>query len=275
MASKSRNLPKLGEIMREASSMPVVILAGGQGFRSAEDVQFHPKPMSMIGNRPLLWHLLKSLSDQGFSEFIICLGSKGNEIRDYFLNYHTRDVSLSLKISTSSIVQEQASAEDENWNIALVETGKTATTGQRLRTVEELIGGRTFACLYGDVLSNVDIHKLIAFHRSHAGTATITAAHPRSRFNVLTLTEDNNVKTLLSEPVLEDWVNGGYFVFEPMIFDYLDSSAPLEGAPLEKLSAEGNLYAYKHEGFWQAVDTQRDLDYLESLLNLNEQKWKV
>lgn len=261
--------------MRETNSMPVVILAGGQGFRSSEDVEFHPKPMAMIGNRPLLWHLLKSLSDQGFSEFIICLGSKGNEIRDYFLNYHSRDVSLSLKISAASVIQETESSEDEIWNISLIETGKNATTGQRLHAVKDLIAGRTFACLYGDVLSSVDLNKLIAFHRSHSGTATLTAAHPRSRFNVLNLSENSNVKTLLPEPILEDWVNGGYFVFEPMIFDYLQSDSPIEDVPLEKLSAEGNLYAYKHEGFWQPLDTQRDLNFLESLANLNDYKWKV
>lgn len=259
--------------MSDKNSMPVVILAGGLGFRTKDDVEFHPKPLVEVGERPLIWHLINSLAIQGVSEFIVCVGAKGNEIRDYFSNFHNRDVSLKFEIGQDEILTKRVSPSSENLSITLLETGKNASTGERLRKVKDHVGDRTFACVYGDVLANVSLKNLIAFHRSHAGDATLTAVHPKSRFNVLQLEANGEISSMSSTPILDNWINGGYYVFEPSIFTYLDGDSPLEDFPLQTLVAEENIFAFQHTEYWQPIDTQRDVDSLSQLYESGVTPW--
>lgn len=259
--------------MAVKNTMPVVILAGGAGFRAKEDVEFHPKPMVEIGERPLLWHLINSLEKQGFIEFIVCVGTKGNEIRDYFANFHNRDVSLKFQIDKAEVLSQPLSPSNENLTITLLETGKHATTGERLNFARDFVGDRTFACVYGDVLSNVSLEELITFHRSHSGVATLTAVHPKSRFSVLQFEDTGAISNMSSMPILDNWINGGYYIFEPSIFGYLTGNSPLEEVPLQVLVEESNIFAFQHKGYWQPVDTQRDIDSLTSLYESGVTPW--
>jgi len=232
--------------------MKAVILAGGYGTRISEESSLKPKPMIEIGGKPILWHILKIYSNYGINEFIICCGYKGNKIKEYFGNI---DSTL--------------------WDVELVDTGLHTMTGGRLKRIQDHIDD-TFCVTYGDGLSDIDINNLISFHREKKSLATLTAIHPPERFGVLNLSGDYVTEFHEKHSGGSSWINGGFFVFEPEIFDYLrDDSTVLEKAPLETLAKEKKLSAFKHDGFWYSMDTLRDKKHLENLWSSNKAPWKT
>ncbi|CAN2169989.1 GCD1 Nucleoside-diphosphate-sugar pyrophosphorylase involved in lipopolysaccharide biosynthesis/translation initiation factor 2B, gamma/epsilon subunits (eIF-2Bgamma/eIF-2Bepsilon) [Candidatus Nanopelagicaceae bacterium] len=255
--------------------MPVVLLAGGMGTRLREETEFRPKPMVEIGGRPILWHIMKYFSEFGFNNFIICLGYKGDSIRDYFLNYHTRNISIALNLGADSEPDFLDSHGEEDWKVTLVDTGRDSLTGERLKKVQKYIGDRTFICTYGDGLANIDLDALLEFHRSNNGIATLSAVHPTSRFGVVDINAEGLISDFHEKPVVDDWINGGYFVLEPKIFDFINGNVAFEDAPLKKLADSGNLYAYKHAGFWQPMDTYREYLDLNAVWDSGAAEWKI
>lgn len=257
--------------------MKVVILAGGLGTRISEESHLKPKPMIEIGESPILWHILKGYSHYGYSEFIICCGYKGYVIKEYFADYylHRSDVTFDFSDSNKMIIHSNVA---EPWKVTVVDTGIKAQTGARIRKVQKYVGNETFMLTYGDGVSDVDLDLLYAFHRQHGKIATMTAIQPGGRFGVLEIDGRQNI-TRFAEKSREDggWVNAGFMVLEPEIFDYLDGREDLvfEREPLERLALEGQLTAYKYNGFWRCMDTMRDKDQLENLWNAGNAPWKT
>jgi len=253
--------------------MKAVILAGGLGSRLMEETQTRPKPMVEIGGRPILWHILRSYSHFGVDDFIVCLGYKGYVIKEYFANYflHASDVTFDLGANTTEVHQAQA----EPWRVTLVDTGEGSMTGGRLRRVRDYIGDETFCFTYGDVVSDIDIQALIDHHRAIGRLATVTAVQPPGRFGALRLAEDR-VTGFEEKPGGDGgWINGGFFVLEPAVLDYISSDAtPWEGEPMERLVAENQLSAFQHTGFWQPMDTLRDRNHLEQLWGSGQAAWR-
>lgn len=254
--------------------MKAVILAGGLGTRLSEETDTKPKPMVEIGGRPLLWHILKSYGRHGINDFIICLGYKGYVIKEYFFNYyrHTSDLEIDLSDGSSKVLSSQS----ENWKITLVDTGAETMTGGRLKRVASYLGNDTFCMTYGDGLSDIDIGKEIAFHRAQAKLATVAAVQPPGRFGVLDVV-GNQVKEFREKPADEiGWINGGYFVLEPKVIDYIVGDATSwEREPLFDLARDGQLAAFEHSGFWRPCDTLRDKRELETLWDSGEAPWDV
>ncbi len=250
-----------------------VILAGGLGTRISEETSIRPKPMVEIGGKPILWHILKIYSYYGINDFIICLGYKGYMIKEYFANYfmHMSDITFDMKNNTMEVHQNNS----EPWKVTLVDTGDQTMTGGRLKRVKDFVGNKTFCFTYGDGLSNVNIQTLIEFHKKQATYATLTAVQPPGRFGALDFNE-NKITSFQEKPRGDGaWINGGYFVLEPTVFDYISGDFTIwEHEPLEKLSREGQLSAYRHNGFWQPMDTLRDKIKLEELWNENKAPWK-
>jgi glucose-1-phosphate cytidylyltransferase len=254
--------------------LKAVILAGGLGTRLSEETQVKPKPMVEIGGRPILWHIMKLYLDHGVREFVICCGYKGYMIKEYFANYrlHMSDVTVSM--GTGQVRFDNSHAED--WVVTLVDTGEVTMTGGRLARVREYVQDDDAFCLtYGDGLSDVDIAGTIAYHRKHGAAATVTAVRPPSRFGVLQMQEDR-VHSFAEKPAGEQgWINGGFFVLSPKVFDYLDGDQTIwEREPLERLAGDGELRAFRHEGFWQAMDTLRDRQSLQELWDSGNAPWK-
>jgi len=252
--------------------LKAVILAGGYGSRLSEETEIKPKPLIEIGGKPILWHIMKTYSLYGITDFIICLGYKGYLIKEYFSNYflHMSDVTFDLK-NNNTIIHENYS---ESWKVTLVDTGDKTMTGGRLKRIQNYIDD-TFCLTYGDGLIDMNISKSINFHKQNNFIGTITAVQPSGRFGALTL-QDNKV-TAFNEKIQTDsgWINGGYFVLEPSFFDYLDDdNTILEKKPLENLAKDGNLGVFKHTGFWQPMDTLREKKYLEKLWLENKAYWK-
>lgn len=256
--------------------MKTVILAGGIGTRITEESVLKPKPMIEIGGKPILWHIMKLYTAYGINEFIICLGYKGFVIKEYFANYylHESDVTFDFSNRSEKLVHANTA---EPWKVTLVNTGADTMTGGRVKRIRDYVGDETFLLTYGDGLADINITNLIAFHRQHKRMATVTAVNPAGRFGLLDLDEKGDVSRFLEKPEGDgNWINGGFFVMEPRIFDYLDDDKTvLERKPLETLAAEGNLKAYRHQGFWYAMDTLRDKIYLEELWNTGKAPWKV
>jgi glucose-1-phosphate cytidylyltransferase len=255
--------------------MKVVILAGGLGTRLGEETDIRPKPMIEIGEKPILWHIMKSYSHYGFNDFIICLGYRGYMIKEFFANYllHQSDVTIDVTKNKTQIHQNYS----EPWRVTLVNTGAETQTGGRIKRIQKYVGKKTFMLTYGDGVSDVDIRALLKFHKSHGKIATITSSQPIGRFGVLDITENNKVKGFY-EKIKGDgsWINGGFCVMEPEVFDYLSGdSTILEGKPLETLAKEGQLMAFKHNGFFHPMDTLRDKRYLENLWFSGKAPWKV
>lgn len=256
--------------------MKAVILAGGYGTRISEESGVRPKPMVEIGDKPILWHIMKIYSHYNINEFIICLGYKGYIIKEYFANYflHQSDVMFDLKYNNMSILNN----ESENWKVTLIDTGANSMTGGRLLRVKEYVGNDTFCMTYGDGVSDIDINALIEFHKRQKVTATLTAVQEPGRFGTFMLKGDQNkIESFREKPKDENtaWINGGFFVLEPAIFKYLkDDSTIFERTPLEALSKEKNLAAYKHEGFWMPMDTLRDKNVLEEMWSKGTPPWK-
>ncbi|MEM3361744.1 MAG: glucose-1-phosphate cytidylyltransferase [Candidatus Anstonellaceae archaeon] len=253
--------------------MKVVILAGGFGTRLSEETLVKPKPMVEIGGMPILWHIMKIYSYYGFRDFIICLGYKGYMIKEWFANYflHNSDVTIDLK--TNKIDVHESKSED--WKVTLIDTGLNTSTGGRIKKIQKFIDG-TFMLTYGDGVADININSLLNFHKKHNKAATITAARPPGRFGVLDL--DGNVVRHFAEKPPSDasnvWVNAGFFVLEPKIFDYIKQDVPWEGEPLENLAKDRELMAYKHMGFWHPMDKLKDKLDLEKLWETNP-PWKV
>ncbi len=255
--------------------MKVVILAGGKGTRLAEETSTRPKPMIEVGEKPVLWHIMKTYSHHGFNDFVICLGYKGYLIKEYFSNYflHNCDVTFDMRSNEMHVHQNV----NEPWRITLVDTGSETMTGGRIKRVSEYLGDETFMLTYGDGVADVDVRKLVDFHRSHGKQATVTAVQPLGRFGAMGVTPEGGVSTFQEKPVGDgSWVNGGFFVLEPAVLDYLPSDETVwEREPLEQLAAGGELVAYRHQGFWHPMDTLRDKRYLEDQWESGQAPWKV
>ncbi|MDR3279505.1 MAG: glucose-1-phosphate cytidylyltransferase [Synergistaceae bacterium] len=254
--------------------MKAVILAGGLGTRISEETNIRPKPMIEIGGRPILWHIMKIYSHDGVNDFIICVGYKGYMIKEYFANYfmHMSDVTFDMRTGSHTIHSNAA----EPWSVTVVDTGENTLTGGRVKRVREYIGDESFCLTYGDGLANIKIDKLVAFHKTHGKLATITAVQPPGRYGRLDLDGDSVVDFLEKPSGDGDWINGGFFVIEPSVVDYIeDDLTSWESTPLERLAGEGNLKSYKHDDFWLPMDTQRDKTLLESLWEKNQAPWKV
>ncbi|MFT5103841.1 MAG: glucose-1-phosphate cytidylyltransferase [Candidatus Latescibacterota bacterium] len=254
--------------------MKAVILAGGLGTRLSEETDLKPKPMVEIGGRPILWHIMKHYSFHGINDFIICCGYKGYVIKEYFANYflHMSDVTFDLKDNVMEVHKKRA----ESWKVTLVDTGDGSMTGGRLKRVSEYIRDEEAFCFtYGDGVGNVDISKLIAFHRKHGKKATLTGVFPPGRFGALDIANDH-VSRFIEKPKGDGgMINGGFFVLSPKVLDYINGDDCVwEGSPLNTLSAEGELMAFRHEGFWQPMDTLRDKIHLERLWNTGKAQWK-
>jgi len=256
--------------------MKVVILAGGQGTRLAEETELRPKPMVEIGGKPILWHILKIYSTYGINDFVICLGYKGHVIKDYFAGYylHSANVTFDMQRNEMQVHANHA----EPWRVTLVDTGETTMTGGRLKRVREYVGNETFCMTYGDGVSDVNISELIRFHWAEGALCTLTAAQPPGRFGAFSLQHGANKIASFKEKPEGDgaWVNSGFFVLEPGVFDYIDGDATVwEHGPLEHLARDGRLAAYRHTGFWQPMDSLRDKNVLEGLWSGGRPPWKT
>ncbi|WP_441000584.1 glucose-1-phosphate cytidylyltransferase [Fodinibius sp. SL11] len=256
--------------------MKAVLLAGGFGTRLSEETSVRPKPMVEIGGKPILWHILKIYSHYGINDFIICCGYKGYVIKEYFSNYflHRSDVSFDLRNNEMKVLQNDV----EPWTITLVDTGNGTMTGGRLKRVKELIGNETFCLTYGDGVSDVNITNLIDFHKSHKHIATVTAVQPTGRFGAFRLeSEEYKITSFREKPKRDDtWINGGFFVLEPSVFEFIDGDETVfEREPMEQLAQSGELYAFRHDSFWECMDTLRDKNYLEDLWNSDDCPWNI
>ncbi len=254
--------------------MKAVILAGGLGTRISEETHLKPKPMLEIGGKPIIWHIMKHYSTHNINDFIICLGYKGYLIKEYFANYylHMSDVTFDMRNNSMEVHQQHC----EPWRVTLVDTGLNTMTGGRIRRIRPYLNEETFCCTYGDGVSDVDITTVIAFHGRHGGLATLTAVQPPGRFGTLEM-EGNTVSRFQEKPLGDGgWINGGFFVLSPRVIDYISGDdVTWERGPMERLAREGMLQAYRHTGFWQAMDTLRDKNKLEELWASENPPWKT
>jgi glucose-1-phosphate cytidylyltransferase len=257
--------------------MKVVILAGGLGTRLSEVTDLKPKPMVEIGGKPIIWHIMKIYSSYGFNDFIVCLGYKGYVIKEYFANYflHQSDITIDLRGNQNNL--EILNCNAEEWRVTLIDTGLNAMTGGRIKRIKNYIGDETFMLTYGDGVANVNIRELVGFHKKHGKYATITAIQPAGRFGALNLDDFDTALDFLEKPKGDNaWVNGGFFVLEPEIFDYIQGDGTLwEREPLSQLAKNGQLVAYKHYNFWKCMDTLRDKMELENLWDSGKAAWKT
>jgi glucose-1-phosphate cytidylyltransferase len=255
--------------------MKTVILAGGLGTRLSEETTLKPKPMVEIGGKPILWHIMKIYSHFGFNEFIICLGYKGFAIKEYFANYflHQSDVLFDLSVNKMEVLNNTS----EPWKVTLIDTGENTMTGGRLLRIKNYIDNKTFMLTYGDGVADVNIRALIDFHKSDNKIATLTAAQPKGRFGALTIDANNSVKNFNEKPAGEGgWVNAGYFVLEPEVFNYIkDDSTTFEKEPMQKLAEQNQLNAYHHNGFWMPMDKLSDKNELEKMWADSKALWKI
>jgi glucose-1-phosphate cytidylyltransferase len=257
--------------------MKVAILAGGLGTRLPEETEVRPKPMVEIGGRPILWHIMKHYSHYGWTRFVIALGYKGEHIKRYMVDYCSLNGDLTVNLKDGSVARNgNGNAAAEDWTLELVETGTRTATGGRIKRLAPHLGPGTFMLTWGDGVSDVNLHDLLAFHRSHGRLATVTAVRPTARFGRLDI-EGDQVTRFSEKPQLEEgWINGAFFVLEPGIFEYIEGdSTQWEREPLERLAADGQLMAYRHESFWQCMDTLRDKKLLESLWESGNPPWRV
>ena len=255
--------------------MKTVILAGGFGTRISEESHLKPKPMIGIGDKPILWHIMKEYSQRGFQDFIICLGYKGYVIKEFFADYylHTSDVTFDLCNNEMTVHNNHS----EPWKVTLVETGLKTMTGGRIKRIKDYIGNEPFMLTYGDGVSDIDMNDLIRFHQSHGKIATVTSVNVGQRFGVLDISENNQIMSFREKDQMDgSYINAGYMVLNPEVFDYIEGDeTTFEKEPLEKLAKEGQLMAYKYHGFWKCMDTQRDKMQLEALWESGNAPWKV
>lgn len=254
--------------------MKVAILAGGLGTRLAEETEIRPKPMVEIGGRPILWHIMRHYAHFGFNEFVIALGYKGEYIKRWMRDYGSLDGDMTVNTRTGEVAIHRK--ENPEWVVDLVETGLPTLTGGRIKQLKRWLGGETFMLTWGDGVSDVDIGKLVAFHRSHGKLATLTAVRPPARYGHLELHGDSITRFTEKPQTTEGWINGAFFVLEPGVFDYIDGDDTMfEHAPLERLARDGQLGAYRHESFWQCMDTMREKHLLQKLWDSGNPPWKL
>ena len=254
--------------------IPVVILCGGMGTRLAEHTELRPKPLVEIGGRPILWHIMKHYSAYGYHEFALALGYKGEMIKRHFLDYYALSQDFTISMENGQIEQIKQNHE-EPWKIHCVDTGYSTLTGGRIKALAPLLKKRTFMLTYGDGVGNVNLDELLAFHHAHGGLVTLTAVQSPARFGALTFDGDQIRRFKEKATLSEGWINGGFFVVEPQALDYIQGDVMWEHEPLECLANEGQLFAYKHTGFWQCMDTLRELKYLETLWQGDNPPWKT
>ena len=255
----------------------VVILCGGMGTRLQEETEYKPKPLVMVGGKPILWHIMKIYSSYGFNDFVLCLGYKGDMIKQYFLNYHFNlyDFTLNLK-SRDKAVHKAKDVPD--WNITFANTGLHNNTGSRIKQIEKYIDTDYFFVTYGDGVSDININELVDFHKVHGRIGTVTSVRPSTRFGNLTIDENNCITDFTKKKkAVQGWIDGGFFVFDKEIFNYLsdDVDCMLEREPLQKLAKDGEFYSFLHTGYWQCMDTFRDFKHLNSIWESGEVPWRV
>jgi glucose-1-phosphate cytidylyltransferase len=257
--------------------MKVVILCGGLGTRLREETEFRPKPMVEVGGRPILWHIMKIYAHHGFREFVLCLGYRGNTIKEYFLNYEAMNNDFTVTLGHGQKVEPHGRHDEEDFRVTLVDTGATTMTGGRVKRVERYVDDDTFLVTYGDGLADLDIARLLAFHRAHGKLATVTSVRPISRFGVLDLDGEGRVRRFAEKPQAEGWINAGFFVFNRRVFDYLgsDDACIMEHEPMERLACDNQMVAYRHEGFFFAMDTYREYEVLKRMWESGQAPWKV
>jgi len=255
--------------------MKAVIFAGGFGTRLSEETSLKPKPMVEIGGKPILWHIMNIYSKFGINDFIICCGYKGYVIKEYFANYYMHMSDLTVNLHSGDI--EYCNCKAEPWKITLVDTGLNTMTGGRLKRVKEYVGNETFMLTYGDGVAAININKLLEFHKNQGKVATLTAVQPSGRFGALNIDNNSTVNTFMEKPDGDgSWINGGFFVLEPEVFNYIkDDKTIFEREPLERLARDNELSAYKHKGFWKPMDTLKDKNDLEELWDKGEAPWKI
>jgi len=254
--------------------MKVVLLAGGLGTRLSEETDVRPKPMVEIGGRPILWHIMKYYSSFGCTDFVVCLGYKGYMIKEYFANYFLHEADVTIDLSSNGLEVHQHNSEP--WKVTLVDTGSATMTGGRIKRVRRYIGDETFMLTYGDGIGDVPIDSLIDFHRRHGRSATLTAVQPFGRFGALAIGDTERVESFVEKPRGDgSWVNAGFFVLEPRVIDLIEGDQTTwEKEPLEKLANSGELFAYKHRGFWRPMDTLRDKQELEKIWSEGRAAWQ-
>ncbi len=255
--------------------MKAVILAGGLGTRLREETEYRPKPMVEVGGRPIIWHIMKLLAHHGIVDFVVCAGYRGDVIRDYFLNYEARTNDFTVHLGVRDSIEYHGRHPEADWKVTVAETGAETMTGGRVKRIERYLGGERCLVTYGDGLADVDVSRLVAFHENHGKLATVTTVRPLSRFGVMDLASDGSVQQFREKPLTDDYVNAGFFIFEPGVFDYIGAESVLEQQPLEELAGAGELMAYRHEGFWQPMDTYREYAMLNQMWSSDDAPWKV
>lgn len=257
--------------------MKVVILCGGKGTRLREETEYRPKPMVKIGGRPIIWHIMKTYAHYGYKEFVLCLGYKGEMIKDYFLNYETANNDFRINLGSRNSIEIYNNHQEHDWTVTLANTGEDAQTGARIKKIERFIDGDAFMLTYGDGVCDINIKKLVEYHQAHGKIGTMTGVRPSSRFGELILRENQIMQFNEKPQKMDGMINGGYFIFNRKFFEYLDDddNCYLEKEPLEKLARNGQLMLYPHNGFWQCMDTYRELEMLEGMWKANNSPWKV
>jgi glucose-1-phosphate cytidylyltransferase len=256
--------------------LKVVILCGGQGTRLREETEFRPKPLVDVGGRPVLWHIMKFYAHFGFKEFVLCLGYRGSMIKEYFLNYEAMNNDFTIWLGDRQSIKYHDVHGEQEYQVTLVDTGLDTATGGRVARTKRYVTDDLVMVTYGDGLIDVDLAKALAFHKSHGKLATVTTVRPTSRFGIVELNDKGSVQRFSEKPRVDGWINAGYFIFDKRVYDYLGGDeSVLEREPLERLAAEGQLIAYRHEGFFFAMDTYREYLQLNELWNSGAAPWKV
>lgn len=254
--------------------MKAVLLAGGLGTRMREETEFRPKPMVEVGGRPVLWHIMKVLGAQGITDFVICAGYKSEYIKNYFYNYGASNLDFTVRLGDQLSTVFHGSHDEFDWTVTVADTGDSTATGGRIKMIEKYIDGEPFLATYGDGIADINLSELTKFHASHGKIATLTVTNPVSRFGVVGIDEASIITSFSEKPRANDLVNIGYFLFEPGIFDYLKNDSVLEDEPIKKLVEENEIGAYKHEGFWKPMDTQREYLELKAIWDSGIAPWK-
>jgi glucose-1-phosphate cytidylyltransferase len=256
--------------------MKVVMLCGGLGTRLREETEFRPKPMVEIGGRPILWHIMKLYAHFGYQDFILCLGYRGNMIKEYFLNYEAMNNDFTISLGHQFRVEFNGLHTEQDFRVTLADTGLDTMTGSRIKRIQRYIDDETFMVTYGDGLADLDIGRLVGFHRSHGRLATVTTVRPISRFGSVQLDTNDDVQKFIEKPRADSWISSGFFVFQREVFNYLGGDhCVLESEPLEKLAADGELKAFRHDGFFYAMDTFREYQHLNNLWSSGRAPWKL
>jgi len=257
--------------------MKVVILCGGKGIRLIEETELKPKPLVEVGNKPILWHIMKIYAHYGFRDFILCLGYKGEMIKNYFYNYEILNNDFTIELGTNKHIEIYSNHKEKGWRVTLADTGETALKGSRIKKIEKYVDGDLFMLTYGDGVANINLHDLLSFHKTYGRIGSVTGVRPPSRFGEL-IVRNNQVVSFAEKPqVSEGLINGGFFVFNRKIFDYLseDENCDFEMGPLEQLAIDGKLMVYEHKGEWACMDTYRDMIYLNKLWESGKAFWKI